>query len=95
MEPTQRLSDYLNQGVNQDVEGSSQQLQNFQTFITLFGINLVHRYPGVVDLNTIDVPTIQNIARLSAVCSTVATEVWNDIASRSRRGGGVRQTRAA
>lgn len=90
MEPTQKLSDYLGQG-SQDFDLTAP--PSFNAFITLFAVNLVHRYPGPIDLNSIDVPGIQSIAKLSAVCSSVATEVWNDTFQKRTRG--ISRTRAA
>lgn len=95
MDTQNKLSSYLGENVNQE-GGITRQEPEFTAFMNLFGINLVHRYPGVLDLDSIEVPVIQSIARFSLVCSRVATDVWTDTVSqrevRTRRSP---QTRAA
>lgn len=87
MEPTQKLSDYLGQQAGgQELDMPGQQTPSFNAFITLFALNLVHRFPGAVDLNSIDVPAIQNVARLSIACSAVATEVWTETFQKRTKG---------
>lgn len=51
----------------------------FQTYITIFALNLVHRFPDVRDLNRIDVNVVRSIAIFSAACSRVSNTVWDNV----------------
>ena len=64
---------------------------DFNTYLTLFSINIVHRFP-VNSIENIDVNSIENTARLCTVCTDIAVRTWNMY---SQRGIQRRQERAA
>jgi hypothetical protein len=66
----------------------------FNTFLTLFGINLTHRFPDISDLDLIDLNIIRNVAEFSIGCTGVALEVWNQTLE-NRKNTVARQNRAA
>lgn len=71
------------------------QLRSFTTFLTVYSVNLVHRFPDVMDLNSISQEDIRAIAQFCAVASNVAIDTWNELSQPTRRQSQVRATRAA
>ncbi len=61
------------------------QTRSFNTFLTVYSINLAHRYPDVADLNKIDSNSVRKISTFSAVCSTIALETWDELYSDQQR----------
>jgi hypothetical protein len=90
--------DNIQQGQSQ---GGSQDLSNvsyFNSYLTAFNIQLVHRFPDVTDLTTIDYQTIRSIAQFCASTTIVAQEVWDDLFAPQMnvgKRGFARTTRAA
>jgi hypothetical protein len=68
---------------------------SFNCFLTIYAINLVYRYPDVTDLELVDETNVKNIAKLSAACSTIALETWEELFSGVSRRGSEEGTRAA
>lgn len=52
---------------------------NFNTYLTVLSINLVHRFPDVGEMDQIPYDEIQKIAGFCIACSTVALETWNKV----------------
>jgi len=64
----------------------------FNNYLTVYAVNLVHRFPDVSDLNRIDMTTIRSIAEFCYAASTIAVNVWEETRERV---GVPRQSRAA
>lgn len=75
-------------------EGSSNmqeaQDNNFTAFLTLFSINLVHRFP-TDQIDNIDVSTVENVARLSALCTPIVLDTWSQYSQSIQQGRGQRK----
>lgn len=71
------------------------QLRSFTAFLTVYSVNLVHRFPDVSDLNSINQEDIRSIAQFCAVATNVAIDTWNELSQPQRRQSGIRSTRAA
>lgn len=58
--------------------GQSQDFQSpgFTTYLTLFAIGLSHRFP-TDQIDTIDVNSVENVAKLSAFSAPIAINTWN------------------
>lgn len=88
MENTQRtLANFINpssqQGQGQEVENTS---SYYNTYLTVFTIQVEHKFPDTTDLNSIDSQSIRQIAEFSLACSKVALQTWNEV-TQSKRGG--------
>lgn len=59
---------------------------SFNSYLTIYSINLAHRFPDVNDLNVIDYHSVRSISEFSLVCSRIALETWLEV-SQSRRVG--------
>lgn len=70
---------------SQQTQGQAEGLQgvpqSFNTFLTVYSINLAHRFPDVTDLNGIDQNMVRRIAEFSIACATVALEAWEEVAT--------------
>lgn len=60
----------------------------FRTYLEIFALNIVHRFPDLTNLEDIEVTKVQNIARFSLACSNVALTTWNTMTQVT---GGTRQ----
>ena len=54
-----------------------QRVVSFNTYLTVFSINLSHRFPDISDINQIDYEVVRSIGEFSLACTTVALEVWD------------------
>lgn len=61
------------------------QVRCFNTYLTIFSINLVHRFPDVTDLTGVDEKVVRNIAELSLVSTSIALETWGVTEDRQRQ----------
>lgn len=66
---------------------------SFNTFLTIYSINLVHRFPDVSDVHNIDFNTVDSIARLSYACARVALTTWNELVAAPETDERVREER--
>ncbi len=67
--------------------------QSWQTYLTVFTYSVLHRFPTVVDVNTLDPEVIRRIGELSLVCSNIALDVWSQNVSTSQISQDGRQMR--
>lgn len=74
------------------IESSDVRTMDFTTFVTLFGVNLVHRFP-IDQIETIDSDTVENLAGLAYFCTPILVEQWNRF--QTERQQGRRPTRVA
>jgi hypothetical protein len=51
----------------------------FNSYLTVFSIQLVHRFPVVTDLTGIPYDEVQKIADFSAASSLIALETWGRV----------------
>lgn len=65
----------------------------FNTYLNVYAVNLVHRFPDVSDLERIDYNSIKRIAEFCFAASSVALDVWSETGE--RRTTATRQSRAA
>ncbi len=88
------LGNVVNQSQKQS-QGQDQgfSTQSFNTYLTVFSINLSLRFQDVTDLNAIDYQSVRRIAEFSAACSSIALEVWDELSTDVQKRQ--RQTRAA
>lgn len=75
------LGSLVNRTSGQTVENVD---SNFLTFLTLFSINITHRFQ-TEEIDTIDQTTIENVARLSALCTPIVVETWNEVSGRRQQ----------
>lgn len=84
------LSNIINEGMltssgtNQETTTVTQ-TRSYNTFLTLYSINLVHRFPDITDLTTIDSSVVRRIAEFCAASAVVGWEVWEDLGSRQSK----------
>lgn len=98
MENTQRtLANFINpsqqQGQSQDVEGNTTSF--FNTFLTVFSIQISQKFPDTTDLGSIDYQSIRQTAEFSLACSKVALQTWNEVNAPSTGKRGVFGRRSA
>lgn len=53
--------------------------QSYNTFLTIYSVNLSHRFPDLTDLTSIDYNSVRKIAEFSIACSSIAVEVWDEL----------------
>lgn len=75
---TRTLSQVIN---NPNQMNQAQGTRSLSTYLTVFSINLAHRFPDV-DLDLISYDVVQQIAEFSFVCSTIALETWDQRSQR-------------
>jgi hypothetical protein len=78
MENQNRVSDYWGSQGNK-TRGTQVVDLNLNTFLTIFTINIVHRFPNVRELDHIPVDEIRNIAEFSTACTNIALETWTRV----------------
>lgn len=61
------------------------QTTSFNTYVTIFALNLVHRYPDVTNLDSINIDEVQRVADFSAACTPIVLEVWDRLSVERRR----------
>ena len=72
-----------------------QGLDSYNTYLTIFSINLTHRFPSVTDLNNIETQNVRDVARFSVACSMIARDTWEEVNSPKQQKGLSRQSRVA
>lgn len=58
---------------------------SFNTYVNVFSLNVVSRYPDVTNLETIPYDEIQRIADFSAACTPIILETWERVWSEKYR----------
>lgn len=71
---TQNRPTALQQGI--DANGIS-----LTTFLYLYGVNLVLRFPDVSDMERLDTQQVRSIAHFCVVTSRIALEVWDEVST--------------
>lgn len=86
MEQNRTLGSSLRQGTPREGKEQAQVTElgegttkSFNTYLTLFAINLAHRFPDVSDIDSIDYKVVRQVAEFSVAASRVALEIWEDI----------------
>lgn len=85
MDMNKTLASVFTQNTQQNQSQEGSQNQSVGVYLTIFSLNLTHRFPDITDLNSIDYTTVRRIAEFSAACSSVATEVWDELGSTQNR----------
>lgn len=82
----------LSQVLSQNAQSSQyepgtgvQNTQSFNTFLTVYAINLSHRYPDISDPSLIDYSQVRKVADFSVACSIIALETWEELEVTQRR----------
>lgn len=58
---------------------------SFNTCLTVYSINLAHRFPDVTDLSSIDYQSVRKIWDFSVACTSIALETWEELSSDQRK----------
>lgn len=52
------------------------------TYLNVFTLNVIHRFPNIRDLENVDENELRRIAEFSVICTSVVTEVWDRVTER-------------
>ncbi len=77
---SQVLSQNSSQSQGQYEPGTGvQNTQSFNIFLTVYAINLAHRFLEVTDISKIDYSQIKQVADFSMACSIIALQTWEEL----------------
>lgn len=79
------LSSVFNRRTQSQGQDTQFSTQSFNTYLTVYSINLAHRFPDVTELDSIDYEGVRNVAKFSAACSSIAVDTWDELSNDMQR----------